>query len=91
MVNIANDLLFKFSDHNDYTKNPYRIVCYYIRKANSYKIGPFKIEDIDTTICTHISYAFAKMNEVTYEIEAFDPYWDLKNGTGYKSEFFTFS
>jgi chitinase len=91
LVNIANDLLFKFSDHNDYTKNPYRIVCYFGSWANYHKVDPFKIEDIDPTLCTHINYGFANINEFNYKMEAFDPYLDLKNETYDLSEFFTFS
>jgi GH18 family chitinase len=88
LVNIANDILFKFSDHNDYTKNPYRIVCYFGSWANYQKVDPFKIEDIKTTLCTHINYGFAKINELTYEMEASDPYLDLKNETTSLSQFF---
>jgi chitinase len=80
-----------FSDHNDYTKNPYRIVCYFGSWANSRKVDPLKIEDIETTLCTHINYGFAKINELTYEMEASDPHLDLKNETNSLSESFTIS
>jgi len=74
-------VLYEFSDHNDYTKNPMRIVCYFGSWANYHKIDPFKIEDIDPFMCTHINYGFAKINEFNYQMEVFDPYLDDKKNT----------
>lgn len=68
-------------DRNDYTKNPYRIICYFGSWANYHKVDPFKIEDIDENLCTHVNYGFAKLNEYTYKIEVFDPYLDDKKNT----------
>jgi len=68
-------------DRNDYSKNPYRVVCYFGSWANYHKNDPFKIEDIDENLCTHVNYGFAKLNEYTYEIEVFDPYLDDKKNT----------
>ncbi|OTF75132.1 hypothetical protein BLA29_012320, partial [Euroglyphus maynei] len=34
-------------DHNDYSKNPMRIVCYVGTWAVYHKIDPYTIEDID--------------------------------------------
>jgi len=72
-------------DHNNYVQNPYRVVCYFGSWANYHKIDPFKIEDIDPNLCTHVMYGFAKLDEFNYNIEMFDPYlesdenaWDLK-------------
>jgi chitinase len=72
-------------DHNDYNTNPYRLVCYFGSWANYHKVDPFKIEDIDPHLCTHLNYGFAKINEYSYKIEIFDPYldgdenpWDLQ-------------
>jgi GH18 family chitinase len=59
--------------------------------ANFDKIDPFKIEDIDPTLCTHINYGFAKINEFTYEMESSEPFLDLKTNIWDLSEFFSFS
>ncbi|CAG2183882.1 unnamed protein product, partial [Oppiella nova] len=64
-------------DHNDYTKNPHRIVCYFGSWAHYHKTDPFEIEDIEYNLCTHINYGFAKINETTYEIQVFDDWFDI--------------
>ena len=56
-------------------------MCYFGSWANYHKNDPFKIEDIDENLCTHINYGFAKLNEYTYEIQVFDPYLDDKKNT----------
>ena len=38
--------------------------------------------DIDPNLCTHAIYAFATMNEVTYELEVYDPWSDLPSSEG---------
>jgi GH18 family chitinase len=55
------------------------IVCYYGSWA-TYRPddGKFDIKDIDTSLCTHIIYAYAILNSVTYEMELADPYYDIK-------------
>ena len=54
------------------------VVCYYANWA-VYRpgIGSFFVTDIDPNLCTHAIYAFATMNEVTYELEVYDPWSDL--------------
>merc|ERR1712168_1080184 len=37
----------------------------------------FDIEDIDPHVCTHLNYGFANMNNVTWEVVAYDPWFDL--------------
>jgi chitinase len=81
---IATDAVQK-RDHNDYTKNPRRLVCYFGSWANYHKNETFKIEDLNTELCTHLVYGFAKLDEYNYTIVPFDPYldtawepWDLK-------------
>jgi len=64
------------SDHNDYQKNPLRIVCYVGTWSVYHKNEPFEIEDIEYDKCTHLMYGFAKINEYSYEMEIFDPFQD---------------
>ncbi|XP_077861839.1 chitinase-like protein 3 [Saccoglossus kowalevskii] len=59
------------SHQQDYNGN-FRRVCYYSNWAQ-YRpgIGSFKPEDIDPYLCTHIVYAFAKLNN-DHEIIAYE-------------------
>jgi|ERR1711971_907889 len=55
-----------------------RIVCYYsswafYRPGN----GRFDIDDIDPNLCTHLNYGFANMDNQTWNIVAYDPWFDL--------------
>merc|ERR1712080_127999 len=54
------------------------IVCYYsswafYRKGN----GKFDIPDIDPNLCTHLNYGFANMDNTTWKLVAYDPWFDL--------------
>ncbi|KAK2718198.1 acidic mammalian chitinase-like isoform X2 [Artemia franciscana] len=54
------------------------VVCYY----GSWAVyrpgdGKFDVEDIDPTICTHLMFGFAALDNQTYKIVAFDPWNDL--------------
>ncbi len=42
--------------------------------------GKFVMEDIDPNLCTHIVYAFAKLEN--NKITPFDPWLDLDDGLG---------
>jgi len=55
-----------------------RLVCYFGAWA-FYRpgFGSFDIDDIDPHLCTHICYAFANMNNQTWEAVAYDPWYDL--------------
>ena len=55
-----------------------RVVCYYSSWA-FYRpgFGKFDIDDIDPHVCTHLNYGFANMNNMTWEIVAYDPWFDL--------------
>jgi len=55
-----------------------RVVCYYSSWA-FYRpgFGKFDIPDIDPHVCTHLNYGFANMNNMTWEIVAYDPWFDL--------------
>ncbi|GAB6026993.1 hypothetical protein CHUAL_013659 [Chamberlinius hualienensis] len=61
--------------------DPHVFVCYYgtwatYRPGN----GQFNVEHIDPNLCTHFVYAFAKLDEGTNTIQAFDPWLDLPEG-----------
>lgn len=55
-----------------------RLVCYFGAWA-FYRVGAgsFDIDDIDPHLCTHVCYAFANMNNHTWEAVAYDPWFDL--------------
>jgi len=55
-----------------------RIVCYYSSWA-FYRngSGKFDIPDIDPNICTHLNYGFANIDNQTWNIVAYDPWFDL--------------
>uniref|UniRef100_A0A2P2HXD2 Chitinase 3 n=1 Tax=Hirondellea gigas TaxID=1518452 RepID=A0A2P2HXD2_9CRUS len=54
------------------------VVCYYGAWA-TYRTGngKFDIKDIDASLCTHINYAFATLNNQSYEMESHDSYYDV--------------
>jgi len=39
--------------------------------------GKFDIDDIDPNLCTHGFYGFADLNNQTWKVEVFDPWYDL--------------
>ena len=39
--------------------------------------GKFDVDDVDTTLCTHGFYGFADLDNHTWEIYAYDPWYDL--------------
>lgn len=43
-------------------------------------VGKFSVDNIDASLCTHLVYAFAKLDNGV--IAAFDPYLDLKDNYG---------
>lgn len=59
------------------------VFCYYSSWA-TYRPYPaqYKVEDIDTSLCTHILYAFAGLDENTNTIKSLDPYNDLEENFG---------
>jgi len=42
--------------------------------------GKFSVEDIDPTLCTHLIYSFAGLNENTSSIISLDPPYDITRG-----------
>jgi len=58
--------------------NQKRLICYFSAWA-FYRpdYGKYDIDDIDVDLCTHITYAFASMNNQTWKAYAYDPWYDL--------------
>ena len=55
-----------------------KVVCYWGTWAN-YRLsrGKFTPEDIDPSLCTHLIYSFAGLNNITSEIMSLDPWMDV--------------
>merc|ERR550519_2387163 len=54
------------------------VVCYYSSWAfYRHGNGKFDIPDIDPNLCTHLNYGFANMNNQTWKLVAYDPWFDL--------------
>lgn len=61
----------------DKNNRPYKVVCYYgtwsyTRPGD----GQFNAENINPYLCTHLNYAFAKLDEKTNKMVLFDPKLD---------------
>lgn len=59
----------------------YKVICHvtnwsFYRKGE----GKFVPENIDTSLCTHIIYAFASLDPQTLKLKEFDPWGDIENG-----------
>jgi chitinase len=59
-----------------------KILVGYLGSWANYRLGEgkFVVEDIDPNLCTHIVYAFAKLEN--NKITPFDPWLDLEDGGG---------
>ena len=60
---------------------PKKVVCYYpnwpyYRNGN----GKYLVEDIDTSICTHLIYSFVILDPTNYVIKIHDPWLDIDLG-----------
>jgi len=54
------------------------VICYYSSWAFYRKgYGSFDIPDIDPFLCTHLNYGFANMDNSTWKLVAYDPWFDL--------------
>jgi len=55
------------------------VVACYVASWAVYRPGPgkFSVEDIDPTLCTHVIYTFAGLDNVTNHISVLDPNYDL--------------
>ncbi|XP_026480053.1 probable chitinase 2 [Ctenocephalides felis] len=59
------------------------VVCYVATWA-VYRpgLGSYALEDIDSTLCTHLIYSFAGLNATTDSLKSLDPWQDLKDDYG---------
>ncbi|XP_017304833.1 chitotriosidase-1-like, partial [Diaphorina citri] len=62
MTERKSDLVLK--DSSQKKEEPYKVICYYtswayLRQAE----GKYSPEDIDGSLCTHLVYAFADLDE----------------------------
>ena len=69
-----------FSDVNSHNK----VVVCYVAGWSAYRPtnGAFTVENIDPMLCTHIIYAFAGLDNVTYSINSLDSFLDTEEGGG---------
>ncbi|XP_075219146.1 putative chitinase 2 [Lycorma delicatula] len=77
-------LFFHFCHLIDTQENPQgkRLVCYYASWA-SHRKPQFYPVDIDTSLCTHIVYAYAGLkNDTADSIVSISPFTDLKDNYG---------
>ncbi|QQP42408.1 AGAP005634PAlike [Caligus rogercresseyi] len=59
------------------------VVCYWGSWSNYRpKDGAFKPEDIDPSLCTHLIYSFAGLDEGSSGIKSLDPWMDLEENYG---------
>jgi len=67
---------------NVYSHN--KVVVCYVASWAAYRPGngSFTWDNIDPSLCTHIVYAFAGMDNKTFAIESMDPFLDLPDGGG---------
>ena len=56
------------------------IFCYFASWSHGRKTSTFDIEDIDPYLCTHLTYAFAKLDKKTFLITPQNPEYDLDHG-----------
>ena len=69
-----------FSDVNSHDK----VVACYVAGWSAYRPGngAFTVENIDPMLCTHIIYAFAGLDNVTYSIKSLDSFLDTEDDGG---------
>lgn len=68
------------SDVNSHNK----VVACYVAGWSAYRPnnGAFTVDNIDPMLCTHIIYAFAGLDNVTYSIKSLDSFLDTEEGGG---------
>lgn len=82
MTNRLTTLLcyLTLSDVNSHNK----VVACYVAGWSAYRPnnGAFTVDNIDPMLCTHIIYAFAGLDNVTYSIKSLDSFLDTEEGGG---------
>lgn len=76
-------LCLGFLAASTYATEGSKVVCYY----GSWAVyrpgqGKFSVEDIDTSLCTHVIYSFAGLDSSTNQIKVLDPWNDLPDNYG---------
>ncbi|KAI5750701.1 hypothetical protein M8J77_000551 [Diaphorina citri] len=79
MTERKSDLVLK--DSSQKKEEPYKVICYYtswayLRQAE----GKYSPEDIDGSLCTHLVYAFADLDEQELVIRPHNNKLDLEQG-----------
>ncbi|KAI9565681.1 hypothetical protein GHT06_009473 [Daphnia sinensis] len=61
-----------------------KVVACYVAGWSAYRPnnGAFTVDNIDPMLCTHIIYAFAGLDNVTYSIKSLDSFLDTEEGGG---------
>merc|ERR1712129_89630 len=78
MVEVSNRLVPSPRCSDARTTTPMKVVCYYpnwvyYRKGD----GKYTVEDIDTSLCTHIVYSFVILDGEKHIIKAHDTWLDI--------------
>lgn len=66
------------------TRSHNKIVTCYVASWAAYRPGKgaFTVDNIDPTLCTHIIYTFAGLNNATYAMHSMDPFLDTTDDGG---------
>jgi len=67
----------------DYTVHSHnkQVVCYWGTWANYRpEAGKFTPEDVDPSLCTHLIYSFAGLEQANWTMKSLDPWMDLEDG-----------
>ncbi|XP_040565645.1 acidic mammalian chitinase [Lepeophtheirus salmonis] len=82
-VLIGGLILFLISSFQLIESKDKAVLCYFSSWATYRRgKGKFDIENIDPSMCTHVAYGFAGIDENTYKIKVLDPYNDLTENWG---------
>ena len=58
-----------------------QVVCYWGTWANYRpEAGKFTPEDVDPSLCTHLIYSFAGLEQANWTMKSLDPWMDLEVG-----------
>lgn len=80
IVYIFSQLLAVLLNASNKASADYKVICYFTDWA-WYRsgAGKFSPSNIDPSLCTHIIYAFASLNESSLTIQPYDTWADIDN------------